>query len=244
MKTIGFFFSCYKENEAVEYSISELRKYYPNNPIYLVSDGGNNFYYLETLFNNLKTTLEEDTMSDTFKITDKNWKEPIHQKNIKKASLAVLDRIENAINYCKTDYIVMMDPDTLIRGNLNIPDGVKLLGSKVNKGLPQGLKNVISSIKNAKTIDCWGATPGIFHTKTFLESVKIIKHDSNILDMMIKEFYAIYAHDLLLPIIFALVGEEETFNPDIIECNRCANWEMSEKPLVHQFKKYYQKGKF
>ena len=37
---LGFFFSCYKENRAVENSLSELRKHYPDNPIYLVSDGG------------------------------------------------------------------------------------------------------------------------------------------------------------------------------------------------------------
>ena len=49
-----------------------------------------------------------------------------------------------------------------------------------------------------------------------------------------------YAHDLLLPTLFALVGEEETFNPEIIECNRDPNWRSKPNPLVHQFKDFYE----
>ena len=43
----------------------------------------------------------------------------------------------------------------------------------------------------------------------------------------------------LLPLMFALVGEEETFNPDIVECNRNPNWKNTAQPLVHQFKEFY-----
>lgn len=250
MSSIGFFFSCYKEKRAVEYSLSELVKHYPDSPIYLVSDGGEDFSYLESQFKNLKTTLEEDTMSETFKITagsngcdgiNGNFQQEHYQKIIKKCALAVLRRLENAIKYCKTDYILMMDPDTLVRGKLNIPDGAKLLGSRINIGLPEGLKDVLSRIDGAKVIDCWGATPAIFETKIFMKSWQMFKNTPQLLDMLAKEFYAVYAHDVLLPLIFALVGEEETFNPDIIECNRNPFWEMCPNPLVHQFKRYYDK---
>ena len=89
-------------------------------------------------------------MSETFKITagssgsdqkNGNYSEDYYQDVIKKCTLAVLNRLESAINYCKTDYILMMDPDTLVRGKLNISEGVKLLGSRINRGLPKGLKN-------------------------------------------------------------------------------------------------------
>jgi len=236
---LGFFFSCFTENKAVENSLSELRKHYPDSPIYLVSDGGSDFTYLKDQYDNLEVSLEEDTMSDTFKVTDKNWREPIHQEVIKKATYAVLNRLEKAIEYCKTDYILMMDPDALVRGKLNIPDGVKLLGSRINKGFPEGIKDVLSRIEGAKVIDCWGATPAIFETKTFMESWENIKETPEVIDLLINEFYAIYAHDVLLPLIFALVGEEETFNPDIIECSRDLNWKLKTNPLVHQYKEFY-----
>jgi len=250
MSSIGFFFSCYKEKRAVEYSLSELVKHYPDSPIYLVSDGGEDFSYLESEYKNLKTNLEEDTMSETFKITagrsgcDKvngNFQEEYYQNVIKKCTLAVLNRLESAIDYCKTDYILMMDPDTLVRGKLTIPEDAKLLGSRINKGLPKGVKDILARVEGAKIIDCWGATPAIFETETFMKSWEMFKHTPELLDMLSKEFYAIYAHDVLLPIIFALVGEDEIYNPDIIECSRNPFWEVCPNPLVHQFKRYYDK---
>lgn len=236
---LGFFFSCYKENRAVENSLSELRKHYPDNPIYLVSDGGSDFNYLKDSYDNLFVSLEEDTMSSTFNITDQNWREEVHQNAIRQATYAVLNRLERAIEYCQTDYILMMDPDALVRGQLNIPEGVKLLGSRVNTGLPVELQVVLSHIPGAKVINCWGATPALFETKTFMDSWSRLKSSPEVMDAFIDSFYAIYAHDVLLPLIFALVGEEETFNPDIVECNRNPNWRNTTQPLVHQFKEFY-----
>ena len=69
MKTVGFFYSVFTEKKAVEYSIESLRKYYPDSPIYLVSDGGLDFSYLQEKFENIQTSLEDDTMSETFNIT-------------------------------------------------------------------------------------------------------------------------------------------------------------------------------
>jgi hypothetical protein len=127
----------------------------------------------------------------------------------------------------------------LVRGKLTIPNGVKLLGTRINKVFPDGLKDVLSRVEGARVIDCWGATPAIFETKTFLKSWEMFKNTPDLLGMLTEEFYAIYAHDVLLPIIFALVGEKETFNPDIIECNRDPDWRTKPNPLVHQFKEYY-----
>lgn len=244
MSSLGFFYSCYKEKRAVEYSLSELRKHYPESPIYLVSDGGIDFSYLKEIYDNLHVSLEEDTMSPTFKITGDpvtgNFREEEHQKSIKKCALAVIARLERAIEYCNTDYILMLDPDALVRGKLTIPEGAKLLGSRINSGLPQGFKDVLSSIPGAKIIDCWGATPGIFEVKTFLNAINVLKSNMTILDRLSKEYYAMFAHDLLLPTLFALVGEEEVFNPEIVECNRDPFWKSKPNPLVHQFKEYYE----
>lgn len=249
MTSLGFFFSCFDEKKAIEYSLSELVKYYPDSPIYLVSDGGEDFSYLKLKYCNLEFSLEEDTMSETFKITagssgyDRevgNYAEDYYQGIIKKCALTVLNRLEAAIGYCKTDYILMMDPDTLVRGKLAIPKGVKLLGSRINKGLPIGLRKILAKIEGAKVINCWGATPAIFESRTFMRALEKFKSIPEFLNEISAEFYAVYAHDVLLPIIFALIGEEEVFNPDIIECSRNLFWEKHSNPLVHQFKRYYE----
>lgn len=236
---LGIFYSCYKEKNAVEYSISELRKIYKDNPIYLVSDGGLDFKYLENQYDNIRANLDVDTMSDTFKITDRNFTQENHQISMKKCVFAVLDRLEKAINFCQSDYILMMDPDTLVRGELNIPDGVELLGSRINRGFPEKYKNILRGIDGAKVIDHWGATPAIFKVSSFKKSLEFIKNNKRIFDEFCMSFYAMYAHDVLLPTLFAIIGHEETFNPDIIECNRDRNWRNGNRPLVHQFKEYY-----
>jgi hypothetical protein len=237
MSKLGIFYTCFDEKKAIEYSLYELKKIYPESKIYLVSEGID-FSYLENLFENLKSSKEEDTMSATFKITDINFIEEEHQMNIKKCTLATLDRLERAIEYCNSEYILMMDPDSLVRGILNIPDGVKLLGSRVNSGFPQKLKDALAK-SGAKVINNWGATPAIFHSNTFLKALNYLRENTYLLDEFTKSFYAIYAHDVLLPILFALVGEEETFNPDIIECQRDKNWKLRTNPLVHQFREFY-----
>jgi len=239
---IGFFYTVYKEKRAIEYSLEQLRMHYPYAPIYMVSDGGLDFSYLEAQYSNMKTVYEEDTMSNTFKITgapNGNWKEETHQKVIQKAAKSVLNRLYNAISYLQTDYILMLDPDALVRGKLTIPSGAKLLGSRINKGFPKEYKDILANTEGALIIDEWGATPCIFEVKSFLKAYNFINEHLDIFDQFCLSFYAMYAHDVLLPTLFALIGIEETFNPDIIECQRDSQWRNKSNPLVHQFKYYY-----
>lgn len=247
MKTVGFFYSVFKEKKAVEYSIEQLRIQYPNSSIYLVSDGGLDFSYLESQYDNMSTFLEEDTMSETFDITgdyiNGNFRQEHYQKVIKKCAYTVLGRIERAIQYCNyPDWMVMCDPDCLIRGKLNFPENAKILGSRINCCLPQGYQNLLRSIPGAIPISNWGASPCVFEVKTFLKALEKFRYldtTENLLDKLCLEFYAMYAHDVLFPTIFALVGEEEVFNHDVVECTRNANWKNTSHPLVHQFREYY-----
>jgi hypothetical protein len=238
---IGFYYSCYDEVEAVKYSISTIKKYYPFSPIYLASEK-HDFNYLEDNY------LESHVFDDTMSIRHKPgigvlYKHPSYQKEIKKCIYAVLDRLTDFIDKNKTlDYIVMMDPDAILRGKLNISLDAKLLGSKVNKGFPEEYKNILKNVPGAIVIDEWGATPAIFEVKSFIKAYNNIKTNIKIFDQLCLSFYAMYAHDVLLPTIFALIGIPETFNPDIVECVRNPDWEKTDHVLVHQFKQYYPKN--
>ena len=44
---VGFFYSVFKEKKAVDYSVEQLKIYYPESKVYLVSDGGLDYSYLE-----------------------------------------------------------------------------------------------------------------------------------------------------------------------------------------------------
>ena len=133
-----------------------------------------------------------------------------------------------------------MDPDSLVRGPLHIPAGAHLLGSRVNKGLPRQFRKILKTVPGAVSINEWGATPAIFKTDTFKVAYANLKRNESIFDRLSLEFPAMYAHDLLLPAMFALIGKREMFNPDIVECLRQPEWERMPNPLVHQFRKYYK----
>ena len=247
MKTVGFIYSVFKEKKALDYSIKNLRIHYPEEKIYLISDGGLDYTYLENEYTNLTTSLEEDTMSETFKITGDyttgNFRQEYYQEVIKKCAYTVLDRVTRAIEYCNyPDWMVMCDPDCLIRGKLNFSDDGKILGSRINCCLPEGYRNILNSIDGAISISRWGASPCVFEVSTFLRALEKFRYldtTEDLLDKLCKEFYAMYAHDVLFPTLFALVGEEETFNPDVVECTRNSNWRNTNHPLVHQFREYY-----
>lgn len=247
MKTVGFIYSVFKEKKALDYSIKNLRIHYPEEKIYLISDGGLDYTYLENEYTNLTTSLEEDTMSETFKITGDyttgNFRQEYYQEVIKKCAYTVLDRVTRAIEYCNyPDWMVMCDPDCLIRGQLNFSDDGKILGSRINCCLPEGYRNILNSIDGAISISRWGASPCVFEVSTFLRALEKFRYldtTEDLLDKLCKEFYAMYAHDVLFPTLFALVGEEETFNPDVVECTRNPNWRNTQHPLVHQFREYY-----
>lgn len=242
-------YSCFKEKKAIEYSIRKLREIYPDSPIRLFSDGGIDFKYLELEYKNLKTSLEEDTMSETFKITaghtgcdyiNGNFRQEYYQDVIKKSAFATLSRIEEAIKFFNTDWMVMMDPDTFVRGKLTIPDDAKLLGTLVNCCFPEDFKNIFKEIEGAKVLERWGASPCVFECKTFTKALSFFNDRKYLFDRFSKEYFGMYAHDILIPVLFALIGEEEKFNPDIIECGRDRTWKKTSHPLVHQFEEYYE----
>jgi hypothetical protein len=135
----------------------------------------------------------------------------------------------------------MLDPDALIRGKLSIPYGSKLLGSRINRGFPRNFRKIMRSFPGGISINHWGATPAIFEVKTFLRAKDNLLENWHVFEELRRHFHALYAHDVILPVIFGLIGIREEFNPDITECLRDKNWKLNKKPLVHQFRDYYPK---
>ncbi len=156
--------------------------------------------------------------------------------------MAVINRLTRATEYLNSEYILMMDPDAIVRGALTIPDGVGLLGCRANQnpGLLKPMNEVLGKY-SGKEITAWGATPAIFNVSKFVKAREILMSHPTLVDELCGSFYAVFAHDVLLPILFSLIGEEETLNPDIIQIQSNPNWVETICPLIHQFRKYYPK---
>ena len=245
---IGFIYNCvFKQRKAFEYSVKSIKKVYPDSKIYVVSDGGFDYSYMED--ENLKFSMEEDTVSPLKGIGGDNFLKPNHQVIVKDGMKATLRRLEAGINYCgNPEWICMTEPDVLIRGKISHPEGAKLLGTRVNeswhseKALDQfmGINSIISEIEGTIPIIRWGAVPAIFHTETFLKALKVYKDNFDIVDKFTEKHYAPGTFDLFIGLIFALIGEQEVYNKEITECLRNPSWKTSDHPIVHQFREYYE----
>lgn len=237
---LGIFFTCFDELEAARISLNILKKIYPDIRIRLFSESSLNFNFLENEISKLKTSQSEDTMSDYLGITFDNYLLKHQQASIKKAALAVIQRLTESIPYLNSEYILMMDPDAIVRGPLIIPNDVGLLGCRMNTHIwaLEKMNNVLIANGGIK-ITAWGATPAIFHVQKFLNGVNKLLNTPNLVDDLCKSFYWFCAHDILLACIFSLIGEEETFNPELLQCETVENWKNYNHPLLHQFREYY-----
>jgi hypothetical protein len=234
---LGIFMTYYDETKAIKYAISSLRRFYKDSPIFVVYESEEDFSFLKkdpyTVFNK-----GEDTMGPVLGITDQNFLTEKNQKNIKIATLAVIERLTKAIEYFDSEYILQHCPDSLIRGKLTIPDGTGLLGSRVNQYFSNDTNEVL--IRYGGTpITAFGAVPAIFNTEDFLKAKDIFLKEETLLNDLCESWYPIFCHDILLPILFSLIGKSETFNSEITECGRNPYWENSGHPLLHQFRFFY-----
>jgi hypothetical protein len=240
MNKLGIFFTCFDELEATRFSLNILKKVYPDIKIRLFHESNINFKFLESEISNLKCSQEEDTMSDYLGIEYNNYLSDKDQFAIKKAALAVIHRLRESIPYLNSEYILMMDPDAVVRGSLNIPENSGLLGCRINTHI-WALEKLNITLKKygGIKITAWGATPAIFNVKDFLIGSDILLNTPNLLDDLCKSFYWFCAHDILLASIFSLIGKEETFNPQLLQCESVPNWREHNHPLLHQFREYY-----
>ena len=234
----GVFYTCFTEKNAVDYSIEVLKNIYPSIPIYLVSDGGLDYSFLKDKYSNIETKLEYDSRGFIPSIGN-DFKEENIQSKIKDSILTFLDRINRGIDYCDKEYLLIMESDVLVRGRLNNPENKKLLGSRINSGLSDELKNILSNYKTGISINNWGAVPAIFNCNTFKLAYNNLLNDDKLFNELCMSDSRLSNYDVLLPVLFATIGIEESFNSEIIECFRNSNWENTIHPLVHQYRAKY-----
>ncbi len=252
IEDIGFIYNCvYKQKNAFLFSLKAIRATYPYSRIYVVSDGGDDYSFIEN--EKIKFKMDQDTVSSLKILNYKNYLEPQNQFNIKRGIKATINRLSEGIAFCgNPEWFCMTEPDVFIRGEISYPINAKLLGSRVNYAWYEKewlksfieINKLLSRIKGAIPITRWGAVPVIGKTETFLKGVEVYKNNYSILDSLSEKFPAISGFDLLLPLIFALAGEEEVYSSDFTECIRNPDWKKSSATVIHQFREYYDEDDF
>lgn len=240
----GVFYTCFTEKKSVEYSLKKLFEVYPDVPVYLVSDGGANYDFLYKIFpdKNLKIKLEEDSRG-IIAVIDRNQDHfsPKNKQIMTDTIRIFLRRVNDAVDFCGTKNILVMEPDVLLRGKLNIPEDCKLMTNCVNNvitPLSRKLVPFMEKYKGAVPPKKYGM-PIIFSSSYFKIIMKKLEEEPELIEKiyMLEPHFPYY--DKMFEIIFSLIGINGKFNPEVTECFRDKNWKTNGKPLVHQYREFY-----
>jgi|TARA_R110001599_G_scaffold50839_8_gene143140 hypothetical protein len=263
MSDFGVFFTCYTEGKAIEYSLEKLYSIYPECPVYLVSDGGNDFSYLEKKHPFLKTTIEDDARGWCQKpgmaeylineISPKgspciDQKEKEYFDKLYHTGMSWLDRNKAAVEYAQKPYMLMMETDVLVRGKLTMPTDHKLICEPVNYctswpkwSTTPNWNDVFKKVSGASAVevDNYG-WPYIYESEAFNNVHKFIKENDDVFRDLVSSHWTVgAAGDVTIPVCFGLLGYEQGNNPESIQCLHHAQWRSSSHPLIHQFRDYY-----
>lgn len=241
MHKLGFMVTCYDEVNAIDIALTSLRHYYPKEGITIFCEGdAKDFEHIRDK-HKAKVLQSSDTQSPLLKLSDNNYTQEDFKK-VKTAMSVLLSRISLACSLNDCEYLLLHCPDTLIRGEINIPDGAGLLGSRVNSYFINKINDVLLKYGGVSVSE-FGAVPAIFNVTDFRKAHEIIKNNETILKELAEASCYSFSHDIFIAILFSLIGKREEYNPQIVECDRNPHWIGTDCPIVHQFRTFYPKRK-
>jgi len=112
---IGVYFQCYKQPYATYMALKSFRKYYPTNTIVLVSDNGYDYTNMAEYFSckYIHRTINTHLIYENIEEIDKG-KEGAHVVWAKR----LCDNLADAFTMIKEDYILWMEDDVIVNGQL------------------------------------------------------------------------------------------------------------------------------
>jgi hypothetical protein len=109
-----FFYQCYKQINATEFVLLNVRKYFPNNIIYIVNDNGVNMKEIADKYNCVYIHCNENLCKNSNNLT--NWNS--------ETCIKWLNRILECVNYCNTEYLINLEDDVICYNKITeIPNG-------------------------------------------------------------------------------------------------------------------------
>jgi hypothetical protein len=227
---LGAFLQTYKNDGRTDFALNHFRKYFPDSPFYLVSDMGDDFKDLSIKY---KTYYEHSTIHigsgcGGYNLNQmKEW----------------LNRLYRGFSFCRTDFILYMEDDILVRHGDLIYDNITIAGvleNPINNNVVEYFERKYGKKFNTNLYGACGGT--IYETETFLNNYQ---NFLNIIDDswndIIKMGYRIDYLDMLTPILYMTMGYNYTKNINLIEDHRGDNWRDSKCSLLHGKTSYKEK---
>lgn len=228
----GCYYAAFKNEKATRFVLENFRKHFPENPILLISDGGDDFSHLAKEFNCGYKQLH-------------NIFEPKKDMYCSKRMSEYWKRLKLSVDYCNKEYLMILEDDVYIRDYFEIDRHFDLCGSrrgaKFSSFVKEDIKEAVS-----KDVNIYGMCGGsFFNTKIFnkiYDDVILDINDNH--DEKIKketdDWCSLGSTDSSITYHFYKRGYEYEANPWMIEVRENKRgWKNTDYPIVHEYKEKY-----
>lgn len=221
---LAVYHQCFNNFRATDYAIQNFRKYNPDTPYYLISDGGLDFTEIAEKYNCHFVLAGENIGTNYLE------REP---------AKIYLNRLKNAFEFFDAKYLLTMEDDVLCRGKIEVNEELNIAMSYVpgNKLRPHIFSKAVEKYKITPNVDWYGATGGtILNRNIFFqpEYVKIVEQFMN------EDFESTMGSiDQFIVMLYLICGLDCSVNGTLGETHRTPNWQNSDLALIHCFKDMY-----
>ena len=230
----GCYYAAYKNEKATRFVLENFRKHFPENPILLISDGGDDFSHLAKEFN-----CGYEHLHNIF--------EPKEDMYCSVRMLEYWKRLKLSVDYCNKDYLMILEDDVYIRDYFEINRHFNLCGSRLGAelGLSDTIKKEIKDF-TFRDVNNYGMCGGSFFNARIFNKIyhDVILDINNNHDEKIKsetdEWCSLGSTDSNITYHFCIRGYFYEPNPWMIEVreNR-KGWKNTDYPIVHEYKEKY-----
>jgi hypothetical protein len=227
----GCYYAVFKNEKATRFVLESFRNHFPENPILLISDGGDDFSHLAKEFNCGYKQLH-------------NIFEPQEEMYCSVRMLEYWRRLKLSVDFCNKDYLMILEDDVYIRNYFEIDKHFDLCGSRLGAKFSTTVKEDIKSTTH-KDVDNYGMCGGsIFNTDVFNKIYDdvildiIDNHDEKIKNE-VDDWCSLGSTDSSITYHFYKRGYEYQANPWMIEVRENRKWKNTDHPIVHEYKEKY-----
>ncbi len=232
MNKIGFYFNCYKNNFATDNILNIIRNFYPNNPIFLMCDNGNNFTDIAKKYNCIYYYSSINILGG--KLINGNRYMGFSNST---CLIEYLKILEIAIKMCNSEYIVFMEDDSILINHINnfpLHSGGDININYFESLLTEeGFKIFKNKYPYAK-FNYWNMAGGsIIHCQTLLECIQ----NTNINDILFFDKYSTHPlgfchmNDIALSLLLLINGKTNEKWTNTTKSN-----------ILHPDKRFYNKN--
>lgn len=121
--TLGAYYQVFKNKKATDFVLSNFRKHFPKSPVFLISDGGDDFQEISTKYECGYIRLE-NIYGDEKNRFSINFYDSGRMKEAWR-------RHKMAVDYCNTDYMIILEDDVYVTREFKIKEHFALRGARI-----------------------------------------------------------------------------------------------------------------